>query len=710
MSLFRRSLSSNRNPTQKSSDRLTVPALEQARRLYYREAYDEAMSQLDEAQGVASQEHDRILKTTIALLRADILIARQAYEEATSILHEIIDEARSTTQRAPHAYALLLLGTIEQRQRRWEAARTYYEEARTQAESINTDGATGRALAHLGDVSFHDGNTGYAIHLYQRAIERLERSHDTAILGYVQGQLGRALIQLGQTREGFRTMRAGVNQAIQLNHRSQIRTLRTQLGDELFRVGRWDEALKNYEIVYGLDAEQQMEPDELTQLLARLSHVHLRLGNAAQALDFAERAHERAAQSENAPLQTTVIAVLGLARDAVGQTDEAYRLLHTAYEQYAQNGEVDRFALNTMRRFAQREADRGEIEDAAQHLTVIRSLAGDDLFALAHIYKDLAARHAQLGNWTEAVTNWEEALTRFRETAHHEAAARVLCDIGNAHQVLGQGYPALRAFDNALDELNHLQSQVTRGVVLANAGAAFADLRDFDAAEKHLLESIEIAVETGNQRAEATRRGNYGLLIAQNDQPKKAITVIMKARNQSNEQGMTLQATIQTVSLGIAYLRLGHLETARNHITEARETFSTSSAHSRWHGWACAVLGEYHLITEEYDAAANVFRDAMRDAQRTRSLDVLIQTVIGQAFVAVGRGEVEKADDTLRKIEPTLRASHLRRQLARWYECASRLAAHLDDLSRAKFLHQEGHKHAQAMHMPERPALWIPTN
>ncbi|MEL6403329.1 MAG: tetratricopeptide repeat protein [Chloroflexota bacterium] len=679
--------------------------LVEARRQQYMEQYTQALETLTEAMALAEKEYDLRSKVDITLSRADILIEQGDYDTANFILGELRDDSEAREMTAPLAYALCSLGVVTEKQGNLEGARDYFEKARATAQSIQTDGATGRAEAHLAEIYLAEGNASYAIYLLEEAIKKLNRSGDRELLGYFNGQLGLAYIANGDAPTGRTKLQHGLDVAMNLRHRAQIRHLSVLLGDQALDESNYQKAHSYYDDALRLYTDEIPRDERYAHLLSRISMASLRLGDSESALQHAQDALPIAHAHDNPNLVAQTMAVHALALEATG-AENASHALNDAVEAY-EALEADAFLVDVLRVQAksQTESVNAQVESYQRAIEVAEAMPA----TVAKIHSDLATVYAEARRFREAIVAWQMAIDNLQSANHTQSIASIHSDIAGIYDLLGDGNMAQREYRAALEQLSRVDDSAMRGVVLANVAAGYSEYGDIETAVAFFEETIGIAKRLRHAPAEAVRRGNYGRLLALTNRPKEALGHLFPARTLCDEHDLTLQAGVIENNIGLAYIALTEYNKARDHLENA-EAIVERLDMPDWIARTMVNQADLARLQDDNVLADNLYRDVYGLAKEHKLIAVMIQTLVGQARLALAEGDLETTGIKLDNAEPVAKRLGHRRLLALMTEVQSRLLSAQGDAESAQSKWQEAEKLRTIMRMPELNPDWLAQN
>lgn len=673
--------------------------LEQGKRLKRSEDYDQALVQLDQARQQAMNLDDIMALAVIDLHRADVLIGQRKWADAEAVLREVQSRANSQHQDSQLAYILSAQGALAQAQNQWDTARQLYEQALKMARQSGTLGGEGRAMGHLADTYLHDHNASYAVHLLRDALPKLHTSGDIELSSYFVGLLGEAQIASGQDGEGDQLLNRALRLAEQMHSKMYERRWRIALGRRAVALGRYVDAYTHYERVLQLMGPATSRDEHITAL-CEICKVSMTLNHSEEALLYArEAAHLLSANPAPSPQQTALVeGAFGVTLRSAGHGSDAIPHLETAIEAYRQieNAEAQ---IDLLRNLAAAQADSGQTDAAiatyqqALQLSEKRQASRD----LAVTYRDLGLLYANQGRMTDAVQQWSSAMTIYEANKDHAQIARLYCDLGSARKYLGQGQRSIKDFEQALMALNSVDDPETRGVVLSNAATAYADQGDTDTTDAFFSETIKIAQQSQDQRAEATRRGNYGWFLLSTGRLQRAEATLSSALRLSRELGLKLQIAVHTDNLGLVYDELNDRSTALEFHRQAFELVRPLNS-PHWQAVIETNFANTQVASGQFDSAAPLYEEALTIGRTRSDIDITIRALTGQARLAIKREQPAAAETALTEAITLARRADMRRLLADALAVRSEQQAALNQPDQSAATWNEAHKLFAMLH------------
>lgn len=642
-----------------------------------------ALAAFDRARELAEGEVQRAI---VDIQRAETLVEADRLDEADAALAR----ARDIATGAQRLYAQIAGGLVAQARGQRDTAHQTYEEAQDAARAAVLVGPEARAACHLADLYLAEGNSSYAVHLFREFLPRLTSATDIDWSPYFIGRLGQALIDGGDVVEGHQVIARGLELAEQAGNKRCQRLWSLALGKLAAADRRYGDARPRLEAA--LHLSDGRPPAELARERRLLAETCLALGDDATAADHATEGLAAAEASGDRMLVAQARGMLGVVLRAQGRPDEALPHLQAAV---AVNGapEVRRALAAALTADRQTDAARALFEESVRH-------APEGSLALAEARRDLGLYHFQRREYAEAIAAWTPTVSIFEIHHVYAAAARVCIDLSGARRGLGQQVRAFKDIDQALTLLSYVPAtdDETRGVVLANAAAAYAEQGDVETADSFFNDSVVIAQRLGDEVAESTRSGNYGWFLIQAGRPRRAMANIELALRISQRRNLQPQQAIQLDNLGLACDAVADYEVALRHHRSALAQIAEQVEPS-WKASIQINLAATLVQLGQFDEADVLLGEALIYARANPYSDLLVRALIAQSALRdkQGRPQDAPADEAV-----TLARRHeLRRLLADALTAQSQRDAALGDLPAARAAWDEAVRLYTALKMPQ---------
>lgn len=622
------------------------------------------------------------------------------YAEAYPLFSEALRLAQLVDDPVLIARSHINIGELYAAQRQWAEAQKQHELALEMARSAQDNPTTILALENLARCYVEQNNAAYAVHLLKEAIALAQKIQDPRLGASVLGWLGRATIATGDRGSGRRYLEQAQRLAMQVGREQLALQWVTALANLDIQEEDYRNGIERYQAAETLSRRvSQLAPDFYMDLSLNLSKAYQQLGDYELARMQAERALMHAQQLEDQRAQGLAKAALGIALQGKGAHQSAQEHLQDALT-YFDSGvltdvtEQSRYLL-ALGKSRQRQKDITGAKDAFEKaLQIARSTH--------HTLREAEALHLlgtvenALHNRAEAVKLWMQSIRLFENEGEPAAAARALCDLGNARRMNGDLNAATNDFENALMMLSNINDRVTRGLVLSNAANLYTQAGDVDTAEDFYKESIQIAQDLRDVHSESIRQGNLAWFYVQTGRAQQAIELFERSLTASRRLNDGLLVAIQTNNLGYAYARLGQHEKALSLYQEALNLINGLDA-QRWQAVFQSNQGESLAAQGELEAALPLYESALQTSQEQDDRENLIRTRARLAGLYVKLGRREEAQTTADAAYQDARRMGYRKGQA---DAARVLGDLADNPDTARSFYAEAHKLYTIIHDP----------
>lgn len=657
---------------------------------------DQAVALFDEAAAAAATLTER---ARIGRLKVEALVDAERLEDAR-VAVETVKSSGNTGSAGAHWR--IAAGVVAWSSGDIAGARENFEAADTLAHSAANGSLASLGVAFNAGTFLNEGNAVYAVKLLRESLPQLNASGDLDHYAYFNGVYGRALIQSGHEGEGAAYIGKALELADHLHDKLRIRQWSLDLGERAFREGRFFDAQNHQQRALNLFNEAQPSPAYVNALCASV-RTALALRELDSARELAHKALSAAEQCNNAPALANAQGVLGLALHASGKNLEALPYLKAASEAPGAPPEIQRHYAAVL-------AETGSVSEAVKHFNSIIAVHTGTLDeALAR--RDLGLSLLKAEQTQAAINAWSAAIP-VCETEHAYAlAARLYCDIGSARHDLGQTTRALKEYEAALMLLSKLgEHEVeTRGVVLSNAAAAYAESGEAESADAFFNEAIGIAAKASDHAAESIRSGNYGWFLVIIGRPRRAVSTLERAIKLSEKANMPLYRAIQTGNLALAYDALNDLQQAQALHERALSILEGLNA-PYWQASTQINFASTAIHLNDLDRAQALLDQASATNETLKSNDLQIRIQAAQAALALRSNHPQDAD--LTEAITLARRVEARRLLAEALSIDSQRLAMLGQADEAAAAWKEAQRFYSILHMPQAkisPA-WLPAS
>jgi tetratricopeptide (TPR) repeat protein len=222
-------------------------------------------------------------------------------------------------------------------------------------------------------------------------------------------------------------------------------------------------------------------------------------------------------------------------------------------------------------------------------------------------------------------------------------AARLVCDIGAARRSISGINAAMPDYERATILLSSVKDAGTRGYVLSNVANVYTDLGEIETAQAFYQESIHLARQVANRRAESLRLGNYGWFRVMTGKPDEGLKLLEEALTISRSLNDRLLVAVQTSNLGLAHHEMKEYALAEFAFRDSIVTAEKLSE-ARWVATFRSNLGRTLLAQGKVEEAVATLQSAMEVLRTVGDQEALARTLIRLADAQLRQGKLDEAD------------------------------------------------------------------
>ncbi len=646
-----------------------------------------------------------------------VYISQSNFESARSMFDEALEIARKIGDPRALARCLNNVGSFYSKQKNWNTAQTFHQQALDSARQSGQADVIALTLENLAQDYLHQENPSYAQHLLKEAVVITQAGGQFQLASRVIGTLAETTLAMGDRTAAQKLW----EQAIYLAQRASQTELQLRWLQKLAELemdgGEYTKAIQHLQEGENLALRLGNQPSEffMNSALA-LATAYRRVGNSAQAEEYATRALAQARSMGSASQEMMALTRLGMAAYGMGDLPRAHSFLAEALAADQTETASDRDEriqiMLTLGKIAMRQ-DR--LDEASQ--TVARALelarAEQQPARQAEVLHLLGSLVAKQGHREAALGHWQAALQLLSNggTPDYAAQARLRCDMAQARRDLGDFKAALDEFEKALVLLNHVNHAPTRGMVLSNAATLYTETGDIDTAQAFYDESIEIAHTTGDQFAESLRLGNLGWFYSLTGRPQMAIDRLERAIKISRDLDDTLMIAVQSNNLAGAYTQTRDFDAARG-LHKQAVAAATALGSDRWLAVFLSDMAATLVEADRLDEAESLYRSALERTAPTGDLETLVRTQSRLAMLYARFGRFVEALPLASQAEARARKMFYQRGWADANAALGDIARGQGDQQAAQKYYVEAHRLYTILHDPtaQRIAPFLPTS
>lgn len=647
-----------------------------------------------------------------------VYVSQSNFELARGMFDEALEIARKIGDPRALARCLNNVGSFYSKQKNWSTAQTFHQQALDAARKSAQADVIALTLENLAQDYLHQDNPSYAQHLLKEAVVITQAGGHLQLASRVIGTLAETTLAMGDRAVAQKLW----EQAIYLAQRSSQTELQLRLLQKLAELemdgGEYVKAIQHLQEAENLALRLGNQPPEFFMNSALdLATAYRRVGNSAQAEEYATRALAQARSMGSASQEMMALTRLGMAAYGMGDLVRAQNFLSEALAadqtQTASDRDERIQIMLTLGKVAMRQ---DHLDDAARLVNQALDLAraegqisrqAEVLHLLGSLETKQGRREAALGHWQTAL----QLLTSGEGVPDHAALARLRCDIAQVRRDTGDFKAAMDEYEKALVLLNHVNHAPTRGMVLSNAATLYTETGDIDTAQAFYDESIEIAHSTGDQFAESLRLGNLGWFYSLTGRPQTAIDRLERAIKISRDLGDTLMIAVQSNNLAGAYVQTREFDAARG-LHKQAVAAATALGTDRWLAVFLSDMATTLTAADRLTEAEPLYLSALERNAPTGDLETLVRTQARLAMLYARTGRLAEAMTLATQAESRSRKMFYQRG---WADASAALGeiarAQGDQLSAQKY-YAEAHRLYTILHDPSasRVASFLPAS
>lgn len=635
-------------------------------------------------------------------------VSQEKFDEARPLFDRALEIARRLNDRRALARVYNNLGSLHAKRGEWGSAQTYHQQALDAARETGQAEIIALTLENLAKDYLNQANPSYAQHLLKEAVVITQAGGQFHLASRVLGMLAESTLAMGDRQVAQKLFA----QAIHLGQQSG------QFDQQL----RWLQALARLEMDSGnyaqvidhlMSAENialrlgNQPPEFFMNSALDLTTAYQMIGNTAQAEEYATRALAQARSTGNAAHEAMALTRLGMAAYAMNALDRAQSFLAEARTYYQNETLTDPDEhVQILLKLGGIALRQKQLDDAQTIAQEALELARTDDSALrqSEALQLLGNLAAAQGERSQALEHWQNALNLLQDNGSPAQIAQLHCDIARERRAGGDFRAALAEYEKAQMRLNHIDHLPTRGLVLSNAATLYTETGDIDTAQAFYDESIEIAQQTGDQRAESLRLGNLGWFYTLTGRFQTAIDKLEKALAISRALDDTLMIAVQSNNLACTYYNLKDYDTARALHKQAVAAATATDA-ARWLAVFQSDMAETLIALDRLDEAGDLLQSALEKSEAAGDLETLTLVQARQAALEARLGRWDDADQVAQQAEARARKMHYRRGIAGALAARGDAARLRGDLPASQKFYAEAYRLYTILHDPAAKGL-----
>ncbi|NMG60830.1 tetratricopeptide repeat protein, partial [Geitlerinema sp. P-1104] len=545
--------------------------------------------------------------------------------------------------RLSEANRLLDLGLEKFNRSQFQAAIASWERALELYRAVGDRPGEVHALENLGNVYSSLGQYERAIDFYQQQRAIAHEISDSAGEVRALNNLGVAYRNLGQydrTLEQYGQAVVLFNELVAPSETAALLEVEWQLedGDEVLQdgslydlhtfegqAGQFLEIRLNsddfdaYLILFSPDGEQVAEDDDGGEGLNSLISIQLP--------------------------QTGRYSVIANAHDASGRG--RYRLTvavispedyQRGQERASARAEADQLLQQGIQQF-NRSQFREALDSWERALELYRAVG--DRPGEGRVLGNLGNAYNSLGQYERAIDFYQRILVLFRALPDRAGEGNALGNLGNAYRKLGQYERAIDFHEQALVIFREIIARAEEGLTLGNLGNAYDSLGQYERAINFHEQALAIAREISNRLGEGNALGNLGNAYNSLGQSDRALEQYGQAVALFNELGARTEEALFLSNIGTLLNNQGQPELAI--------IFLKASVEVRE-----AIRGNLRGLDTDLEQS---FTDTVADSYRLLADLLLQQNRILEAQRVLDLLKIQELDDYLQEVQRNSRTA-----------------------------------------------------
>ena len=406
----------------------------------------------------------------------------------------------------------------------------------------------------------------------------------------------------------------------------------------------YDKAREEYTKVLTLD------PKRVNALL-QIGRVEIDSGNPQKGLEYLTRAQALAVEFGNDEERSKILHAIGWAYATLDKHEDALRNFQDSLEIKRKLGLKAGIAL-TLKAMAVSENALGRpdqaLKDYKEALELYQALS--DKAGTGEVMNDLADSYVDHGQYDQALKLLKESLQAEVEVGDQSMQAMVLNNIGNVYFAKADYQNSDTYYEQALQLREKLNIPSAIADTLHNLAGISTRMGQNDRAVAQFLRALDLRRSTGDKRWAAIESSSLGTVFGDQGRYGAALSAEEDALKTFRElQDRTVWLPSILGLYGNALAQVGRSDEAQKSLEEAmnvaRELKDQATVAETQ-----TYQGDNAFYRGDYQAAANLYDEALKAASHAGDLDLIQVAKFNVAKVAVRQGHFQSAATSLAKL------------------------------------------------------------
>ncbi len=385
--------------------------------------------------------------------------------------------------------------------------------------------------------------------------------------------------------------------------------------------------------------------------LWQMGVVEFTLGKPQDALDYLSKGLNLATQVDNEEQKALILLSTGICYRLLNRPDEAMRNYQDSIAINEKLGQKRGVAAG-LDEIAALQRMSGKSDEAlasyGKALALLREIGmkedeGDTLVDMGTVYQDR-------GDYDQALAHYKQALEIERETGDQGAEALCLSNIGAVYLAKGDTDSAFTNYQQALQLRENLGVPGDIVPPLEGLGEAYTHTGQYDQALKSLMRAKDLARKANDARWIAIVSHQIGIVFEYQGRLGPAVSSMqdaVKALRDQGEHGNDIATFLNDLADALA--RAGRGDEAASPLDEA----DGIARDLKNNGLAASISntrGDVAFYRGDLKAADQLYQAALRLTARVKDNDVIMQSKLNVASVAIAQGRPKDALTMLRPL------------------------------------------------------------